>query len=47
MWAIYTYGQNIQIYGILCESNVNMNVVHVFIKIVDSRKNNSVVYEFY
>lgn len=24
-----------------------MNVVHVFIKIVDSRKNNSVVYEFY
>lgn len=33
--------------NILCESNVNMNVVHVFIKIVDSRKNNSVVYEFY
>lgn len=46
MWAIYTYGQNIYI-NILCESNVNMNVVHVFIKIVDSRKNNSVVYEFY
>lgn len=34
-------------YGILCESNVNMNVVYVFIKIVDSWKNNLVVYEFY
>lgn len=34
-------------YGILCESNVNMYVVYVFIKIVDSWKNNLVVYEFY
>lgn len=33
--------------NILCESNVNMNVVYVFIMIVDSWKNNLVVYEFY
>lgn len=44
MSDIYIWSKYINILG---ESNVNMNVVHVFIKIVDSRKNNSVVYEFY
>lgn len=44
MSDIYIWSKYI---NILCVSNVNMNVVHVFIKIVDGRKNKSVVYEFY